>query len=58
MASEVLRTLYGKHCRITVEKESGLFSLSYVVYVDRSRYNGFDNLSEAISVAESLAKNR
>lgn len=56
MASELLRTFYGRHDEVTVYKESSLLTLKYVVYRGKSRYNTFSSLRDAMRVAEEVAK--
>ena len=56
MTTEMIKTFYGTHSRISACKESGPFKLEYVVYRDKVRYNGFSSLNKAISVAESLSR--
>lgn len=58
MASELLKTFYGLHDEVTVYKESGPFSLKYVVYRGSSQYNTFSSLRDAMRVAEELGKRR
>ena len=53
---EVIETIYGKHSKYEIVRESGIFSTKFYIYRNGKYYRGsFDSLATAVEAARREA---